>query len=132
MEELSDCCNATVKVDCSDDFKAGDSEYNQGCTCCYVCTKCGKVCNIKPKEEKVMTKEEFIKYMNTMVGEDMIEFIDEQIKEYMSFMKNTVIQEAQEGGVEDMSFKDINALAGELAIKAFELQLKRLKEKVND
>lgn len=42
MEELSDCCNAPVEV----------ADSRSGITHWYECTKCGKPCDTKPKEEK--------------------------------------------------------------------------------
>jgi uncharacterized protein (UPF0335 family) len=40
MKELSNCCNAGVKVDSSDEG-----------TSCYVCTQCNKPCDLQMKEQ---------------------------------------------------------------------------------
>jgi len=48
---LSNCCNAPAELDFSDDFTEGDSEHNDGCTCCYMCTKCGKPCDVVINKE---------------------------------------------------------------------------------
>jgi hypothetical protein len=45
-EPKSKCCNASVEVDCSEDFGGGDDEH--GSTCCYICQKCGQACDVQP------------------------------------------------------------------------------------
>jgi len=40
-EELSNCCSASVRVECGDDFGHKDG------TCHYECAKCGKSCDVK-------------------------------------------------------------------------------------
>lgn len=89
-QELSDCCNAPVKVDCSDDFKAGDSKLNLGCTCCYICTKCGKPCNIKD----ILTKEE------KKIQKEAQKFVDDYFNVYVEkkYMREKVTRESWTGG----------------------------------
>jgi hypothetical protein len=42
--DKSKCCGGEVKVDCAEDF-GGDDEVG---TCCYICQKCGRACDVEP------------------------------------------------------------------------------------
>jgi len=46
VDEFSDCCCAPVRVEGSPDFIGDKVEDVDVCTCSYVCTECGKVCDI--------------------------------------------------------------------------------------
>ncbi len=43
---LSKCCDAPIKTSMSPDFIGEDPEKQEIGTCCFMCTKCGKPCNV--------------------------------------------------------------------------------------
>lgn len=69
--ELSNCCGAPVRI---------GGEFNEG-TCYYVCTKCGKPCDVRTGRNEVDALAEIICMKYTPVWQDIMQQKAKQIAE---------------------------------------------------
>jgi hypothetical protein len=77
----STCCNAEIDIDMAPDFIGDNPKTMIIGTCCYLCSKCNKPCDVYLKERKTWTRNPKTQILGDNRGKVKEKLTKKEIKE---------------------------------------------------